>query len=75
MQAPDHGQSEMPLARQDLGDARSRSQNWLELRTRHAALFHGKLDGGDGVGRIDRPVPVLIIADHQRKEIEAIAFA
>ena len=53
VEAADHGEGEGPFAVENFGDAGAAAEVLFEVGAAEAALFHGEMDGGHGVGRVD----------------------
>ena len=74
MQTADHCDRQAPSPVQNLGDARPRPDNALQILAGEALLLHPKFYGLDRIWGIDWMVLILIGVDQGRQDIEPIPF-
>src|SRR5262245_36753554 len=73
MQLPRHLHGEAALAREHVGGALARADEAAEIGLCIAADFHAVPDGVDRIGRIDRPMPALVVLDDKGEQVEAVS--
>jgi hypothetical protein len=70
VQPPDHGDRQIALAVEDLGDPRVRTDDGFEIAAAQSLLLHPKLDGLGRVGRINRKMRRLVSVDHRGEYLQ-----
>jgi hypothetical protein len=72
MKGADHREREVPPPVEDLGDARSRAKDRLEVLARPSLLLETKQDRLDGIGRQDGGMGALVGIDESAEDVELV---
>jgi hypothetical protein len=74
MQTPDHPHRQSSFSVQNLGDARTRANDLLQVPSGEPLLLHAEFDRLDRIGRVHRIVLSFIGIDERCKHIQSVAI-